>query len=260
MIVRSGDGEGLELVTQTDHSKLVGKLAARWGAGNGFDRPEPYESMARAAAYHDFGWLRYETSPLVHPDTGEPYAFLQVPLSREQLAAYQWSLDWMEELDPYAGLIVSMHRTGLWKARYGAIDYPTSYNLADPSPEIQSFIDRNETHQKTLSQGFDWDRLWTNYRLMQVWDLLGLYFCCAEPTEDAVEPVPRRYGEEQGVRLRLEPRGAHRVAVDPFPFDERPFRLELPVRRLPQRRFPDLQSFRRSYYRADVELVHFEIV
>jgi hypothetical protein len=25
---------------------------------------------------------------------------------------------------------------------------------------------------------------------MQVWDLLGLYFCCQEPYEDFVEPVP----------------------------------------------------------------------
>lgn len=260
MIVRGRTQEGLDLVAQTDHSRLVGKIAARWGGEGEFERPEPYESMARAATYHDFGWLRYETSPSVDPATGEPYAFLGVPNDREQLEAYQWAVDWMEAIDRYAGLVVSMHRTGLWKGRYGTIRHPRSYNLADPSPEIQAFIARNEARQRDLSRGLDADRLWTNYRLMQAWDLLGLYFCCAEPTTDAVEPVPRGAGDDEGVPLQLEPRGRGRVAVEPYPFDERPCRLELPVRRLPRASYPDVASFRRAYYRADVDLVRFELV
>ena len=33
------------------------------------------------------------------------------PLTPTQLNGYQWSLDWMANIDPYSGLIVSMHRT-----------------------------------------------------------------------------------------------------------------------------------------------------
>ena len=51
--------------------------------------------MVRAATFHDYGWLRYETTPLIKSDTGEPYTFLQLPLATTQLDSYQWSLDWL---------------------------------------------------------------------------------------------------------------------------------------------------------------------
>jgi len=261
MIIRNVSDDELLLVAQTDHSRLVGRIAARWG-GAQFDRPDPYESMARAAAFHDFGWLRYEVAPLRNPETGMPYGFLEVPNDAEQLGALQWSLDWVESIDPYAGVIVSMHRTGLWRGRYGWIRHPEAYNLPHPSPAIQQFIDRNEARQAEVRKELEPQRLWTNYRLMQVWDLLGLYFCCRKPVEDVIDPVPRRYGEpdDAGVRLRLVPEGADRVAMDPYPFDERPMTLELLAHRLPRASYPDLESFREAYYRAHLELLRFEIV
>src|SRR5262245_16219952 len=114
MIVRNEPHGGLLLIAQTDHSRVVGQLAAHWG-NRDFAAPRPYDSVVRAATFHDYGWLRYETSPLVDPQSGIPYQFVQVPLTEAQLAAYQWGLDWMTDIDPYAGLIVSMHRTGLWR-------------------------------------------------------------------------------------------------------------------------------------------------
>ena len=136
MIVRKEPNGTLTIVAQTDHSRLVGQLAAHWGNAE-CAAPQPYESVVRAATYHDYGWLRYETGPLIDPDSGEPYQFLEVPLTATQLAAYQWSLDWMADIDSYSGLIVNMHRTGLWQGRYQTIKHPTGYNLKEPSPEIR---------------------------------------------------------------------------------------------------------------------------
>ena len=148
MIIHDASNGHLTLITQTDHSHLVGELAAHWGNAD-FAVPEPYDSVVRAAVFHDYGWLRYETSPSIDPQTGEPYAFLQVPMTAAQLASYQWALDWMADIDPYAGLIVSMHRTGLWKGRYRTIAYPAGkYNLTTLSPEVQAFIERNEAWQE----------------------------------------------------------------------------------------------------------------
>ena len=73
MIIRRRVENELILVGQTDHSRFVGQLAAHWGHED-ISAPIPYASMARAAIFHDYGWLRYETSPLIHPKTGEPYA------------------------------------------------------------------------------------------------------------------------------------------------------------------------------------------
>ena len=66
MIVRKNPAGSLTLVGQTDHSRFVGQLAAHWG-NHDFAAPAPYDSVVRAATYHDYGWLQYETRPLTNP-------------------------------------------------------------------------------------------------------------------------------------------------------------------------------------------------
>ena len=261
MIIRKHPDRGLVILGQTDHSRFVGQLAAHWGNAD-FDAPSPYESVVRAAMFHDYGWLRYETNPLFNDKAGQPYPFLDVPLTAAQMGSYQWSLDWMADIDPYSGLIVSTHRTGLWKGRYGTIKHPVGYNLREPSPDIQAFIARNEAWQSETRAKVDDGKFWTNYRLMQVWDLLGLYFCCQDPYEDRIEPVPQRYGSngESGVRLAMKPLGAGRVAFDPFPFDVRPCRVQLTVKRLAAPSFRNGEEFRRAYFQAGPEVLEFELV
>jgi hypothetical protein len=259
MIVRKQANGELILVGQTDHSRLVGQLAAHWGNGE-FVTLEPYDSVVRAATFHDYGWLRYETSPLLNPETGEPYQFLQLPLGPTQLEAYQWSLDWLAGIDRYSGLIINMHRTGLWKGRYETITHPKGYNIRQMSPEVREFIERNEAWQERERKALDPDNVWTNYRLMQVWDLLGLYFCCQEPYEDYIEPVPRSYADKNGVRLTMKPADPGQVAFDPYPFDARPCRVQLAFKRLPKTTFGNLEEFRRAYFQAENELMRFELV
>jgi hypothetical protein len=262
MIIRKAPDDALVLIGQTDHSRFVGQLAAHWG-NREFESPRPYDSVVRAATFHDYGWLRYETSPLIAPETGEPYPFLQVPMTESQLAAYQWALDWMAGIDPYSGLIVSMHRTGLWKGRYDTIKHPAwRYNLTTLSPEVQGFIARNEVWQERQRAAFDAKEVWTNYRLMQIWDLLGLYFCCQEPYPDHVDPVPASYtsARDEGVRMVMTPDGPQRVAFDPYPFDVRPCRVQLAFKRVPSAAFPNLESFRRAWFGANLGLFEFELV
>ena len=261
MIIRKQQDQGLAILGQTDHSRFVGQLAAHWGNAE-FEAPQPYESVVRAATFHDYGWLRYETAPLFNDKTGQPYPFLEVPLTATQMGSYQWSLDWMADIDPYSGLIVSTHRTGLWKGRYGTIKHPMGYNLRQPSADIETFIARNEAWQRDTRAKVDDGKFWTNYRLMQVWDLLGLYFCCQDPYEDHIEPVPVRYasGDESGVRLAMKPLGARKVAFDPFPFDVRPCRVQLSIKRLPAKSFRNGDEFRRAYFQAGPEVVEFELV
>jgi hypothetical protein len=261
MIIRKQPDGTLLVVGQTDHSRFVGQLAAHWGNGD-FAAPRPYESVVRAATFHDYGWLRYETSPLLDAATGEPFQFLKVPLTPTQLASYRWSLDWMSDIDPYAGLIVSMHRTGLWKARYDLIKHPMAYNLGTLNPDIQALVEHYETRQREERARHDEAEVWTNYRLMQVWDLLGLYFCCQDPYDDYVDPVPTGYGEgtDAGTRLSMKALTPRRVAFDPFPFDARGLRVQLSSKRLPATAYPDQAAFRRAYFQAPSELLEFELV
>ena len=259
MIVRKQNNGELILIGQTDHSRFVGQLASHWG-NRVFAPPEPYDSMVRAASFHDYGWLRYETSPLVDPATGEPYAFLQLPLGTTQLAAYQWSLDWLADIDRYSGLIVNMHRTGLWKGRYGTITHPQGYNLKEIGPEVRALIERNEAWQENERKSYDSGKVWINYQLMQVWDLLGLYFCCQEPSEDYIESVPVDYSPKNRVRLAMRPVTPGRVSFDPYPFDVPRCHVQLAFKRLPKSFFESSEAFRRAYFQAENDFMRFELV
>jgi Protein of unknown function (DUF3891) len=258
MIVRKETDGSQRLIGQTDHSRLVGQFAAHWG-NDRFAVPDPYESVVRAAVYHDYGWLRYETNPIVN-DAGETPDFRQV--GARQLDSYQWCVDWMAGIDRYSGLIVSLHRTGLWRSRYGSITHPTAFNPRALNAETEQFIARHEAWQEQQQRTLDQAQVWTNYRMLQVWDLLGLYFCCQDPAEEAIEPVPVSYGggRMDGIRLALAPETPRRVAFDPYPFDVRPLKVQLTAKRLPSTRFADLARFRRAYFQAPTELMEFELV
>jgi hypothetical protein len=257
MIVRKEADGGIMILTQMDHSRLAGFLAAHWG-NDTFTAVQPYESVTRAATFHDFGWLRYETSPEVNPSNGEPYTFVTLPFSQGQLDAYQWCVDWLAGVDRYAALLVGMHRVGLWKSRYQTITYPAwRYADVELPPAVHDFIARSEPIQEHERQAIGGDTIWTNYRLLQVWDLLGLYFTTGEPYEHAVEPVPTAYDGDRrsGVRISLHPLGTGRVAFDPYPFDTRPLDLHVPFRRLDRVRFESAEDFRKAYFQAVPELL-----
>jgi hypothetical protein len=261
MIVRKEPNGELTLIGQTDHSRLVGQFAAHWG-NDTFATPRPYESMARAAAFHDYGWLRYETCPYFDAKTGETPNFRNVPSGPSTLEAYEWCFDWLLAGDPYASLIANMHRTGLSRARYDKVEHPVQFAGRTPNAEMTEFVTRNEARQAQQRRDVDERELWVNYRLLQAWDLLGLYFSCQDPYEDYLTPVPIAYdaADADGVRITLTPIDSRRVKFDPFPFDQRPCQVQLGYRRLPQVTYPDEAAFRRAYFAAPIDVMKFELV
>ncbi|HWP29363.1 MAG TPA: DUF3891 family protein [Chloroflexota bacterium] len=261
MIVRTLPDGTTALIGQTDHSRLVGQLAAHWGNAT-FAAPVPFDSVVRAATYHDFGWLDYETRPLVNPETGRPYEFRELPFRPAQLAAYRRWMDWLGEIDPYSAWLVNHHRTGLWQARYGTIAHPgMRYNPQNVAPPIQAFIAEQEAVQARLRECLAPGGLQVNYHLLQVWDLLGLYFCCSAPYDEYIEPVPTQYepGEGAAVRLELQPQSDWEVALTPYPFDVRPLRVQIAYKALPEPTYPSQEAFTRAYFQAESRLLTYTL-
>jgi hypothetical protein len=262
MIVRQEANGEMLLLAQTDHSRLAGQFAAHWGNAE-FAPLTPYESVARAAAFHDFGYLRYETAPAFDEQTGGTPMFRNVLTDARRLEEYQWCPDWLLALDPYAGLLVSMHRTGLWRQRYKTIS-SAMHNAKTQKPEVEAFIERQEALRPQLiaQHGFDPKQLWINYRLLQVWDLLSLAFSLHAPEAGTFEPVPTSYsdGDTEGVKLTMTPLDATTVAIDPYPFDTPALRIAVPARRLSQSSFESQDAFRKAYFRAQLELLEFHLV
>ena len=262
MIIREPSRGEVVVVGQTDHSRFVGQLAAYWG-NDEVCRPDPWESVVRAAIYHDYGWITYETNPLVNEETRNPYGFLELPLKDRQLKSYQWCIDWMAQTDVYSALLISRHRTGLWKGRYGFIRHPAGkYDLHTLDERIRELIAQNEAWQETTMSSLDAKSRETfpaNYWMLQVWDLLGLYFCCQEPYDDAIDGIPTK-SAAQGVRMNMRPVGERKVRFDPYPFQGASTKVQLSCKRLPERKYGTIAEFRETYFKAPNELIEYEIV
>jgi hypothetical protein len=254
MLVRDA-GDAWQLVLQTDHAELAGQLAAAWG-GPGFVRPEPLESFVRAACRHDDGWAVWERQPRIDAD-GTPQSFFAVP-APIHLAFYRAGVEVVCDEDPYAGLLVSMHMSGLYRARYGVMPTPPMQIADELSPLVDAFVAQEEERQAALASELEVDEAqqWRNYALLQVVDVVSLYCGLANldvGTEGAVEGVPTADGEP--ARIAIEPLGPWRVRLDPYPLLESPTPLTLVRRLVPKRAWPDDDAFRADVAATPVETV-----
>jgi len=259
MIVRKHADGSLALIAQTNHAELSGQFAANWG-NDVFARPRPFQSVVRAAIYHDAGWYRYEAQPTYDVAAKTTPNFPQVPADPTQLAAYQWAIDWLTDIDPYAGLLISRHRTGLWSERYHTISNPPLRQRGPLSELVTEFMMRNEARQEQALASLDRDEFAVNYHNLQVWDLLSLYLCSAEPKSQAIELVPSRYQQRDDVRMSLEPLDGERISIEPYPFAVRPLKVCYAYKLLPTHDFPSEAAFLDAYYAAIPKMKYFDLV
>jgi hypothetical protein len=259
MLVRDR-GDSWQLVLQPDHADLSGQLAETWGGG-GFAPPARRESMVLAATRHDDGWGVWDRRPGWDPERERPRTFLDVPVP-VHLAFYRACIAAVTQEDPYAGMMISMHGAGIYNGRYGT---QPSLGLTEQDKHaelVDGFVREQEERYRALSAelGVTEDERWTNYKLLQMYDRLSLYFCLkdAEGGEaDEVGPAPAAGGED--VTLRLEPAGPWRVHVSPFPFAKSPARFTLVRRVLPKRTYATNGELRRDLSALAPETVEITI-
>lgn len=255
MLVRDA-GDAWQLVLQTDHADLSGQLAAAWG-GPGFARPEPYDALVRAARRHDDGWATWEQQPRLDGD-GAPQSFLTVPAS-VHLAFYRAGVECMCDEDPRAGLLVSMHMSGLYRQRYDVMPSPPRQLDEDARDLVDAFVQQEEDRQVALRRMIDADEAWrwSSYALLQVLDVVSLYFGLADVEvgmAGACDGVPTVDGGAP-VRIAIEPLGPWRVRLAPYPFREDSVSLTMRRRLLRKRAWRDDDEFR-----ADLAATPFETV
>jgi hypothetical protein len=259
MIVRERADGSLILIAQTDHAKLSGQCAAHWG-NDQFARPQPYEAVVRAAMFHDSGWYDYEASPTVAADTGKPLNFMQVTWGKPQRRAFEWAIDWMTRIDPYSGLLLSKHRTGLQRGRYGKMLQPKMFNTQNLPDDNEDFLARNEAAQAESLGHYDEGEFWTNYQLLQAFDFISLFLCNKDVLDDVIEPVPTSYdGKTPPARLSLKTLEGTTIAIDPFPFDTDRLRVQLIRREIGHAVFADAAAFREAYFKTTPVAIDFTL-
>ncbi|HEY7158300.1 MAG TPA: DUF3891 family protein [Gemmataceae bacterium] len=266
MIVQPRDGQ-LLLIRQTDHAVLAGVFAEHWGNA-AFAVPFPRDPLIVAAVHHDDGWLLWEAAPRIDPTTRRPYSFTAMPIV-EHVDFYRHGIDRVLARDSYAGLLTVMHLAGLYQMRFGtdrqipartlsADEEHMQRQLLDELQQQQNALRRDLPRQGVPTAWLEERRLWCNYKLLQVFDRLSLYFCMAPPRPATLEPAPLDYdgGETQ---LTLRPVTERTVAITPYPFGRDPLPLTLRASVVPDRDYDSDDDFRAVFAAAPVVELRFEV-
>jgi hypothetical protein len=271
MVIRELKNGRCYVSTQEDHADLAAQFAAHWG-NERFSQLRPYRTMIFATTFHDSGYREFEGNPPINVAKGRPYAHREEVPSFEQveLKAYARNVDWVRSHDAYAGLLVSMHRTGLWQNRYNVFTQPTM-RQRERSADVQAAKKALEAQQDDFkeelgrqNEAFK-NELEYNYRALQVFDLLSLYFCCDgyagedEFKEYKIAPVRVSYDSEDCVELRVLPNGANAARFDPYPFDISPLKIALRARIMTLDPGKTATAGLETYQKAPRHLLTFEV-
>jgi Protein of unknown function (DUF3891) len=269
MMVCPYDENRLLLILQVDHSRVTGWFAAHWG-NDTFARPSPYAAMVLAAQEHDTGWWDWEIKPQVNSEGLPPDYIGSIKHlgGKVWLDFYRHGIYRLAEQDPYAGYIVSLHSDGLLTQGRGLLPYMPDYTVY---PEVKEFLTEQENYRaelmeqlKSSNQYCDFisnEQLWTNFKLMEVYDQMGQFVCNRYPFNSAHRkngpsntlsnvPVPTQPSRDDAV-LTFTIKDEIRATVTPYPFDVDPLIVSFQGRLIPKRRYTNQDEFLMEYYRAE---------
>jgi hypothetical protein len=266
MIVQE-QGDELILIRQTDHAVLSGFFAREWG-NELFQRFEPFESVGLAASEHDNGWREWELEPRIDPKTRLPFSFMSLPTD-VHMELYQRGIERVVKSDRYAGLLVSMHASGLYdRARATIPGYSAKYVKSTETELVSGFLQALKLQQLRLKVDLRADPagkelvqekvLERNSRRLEALDRLSLYFCMSGTPHDAtIENVPvDDHGSEVDWELRP---GTNAISLGPYPFRREPLKVSILTRRVPKRMYTDSLDFQKTLARAPYTALSFTL-
>jgi len=257
MIIQE-QGDHLVLIRQTDHAVLSGHFARELG-NEVFALPEPRESFCLASREHDNGWNEWEVLPGIDPVTYLPYSFMSIP-TPEHIELYQRGIERVVEVDRYAGLLVSLHCSGLYdRTRATMPGFSAKYIKAQESATVNELLQRLRLQQLRLKVDLRADPatkeftdekwLHANSQRLEALDRLSLYFCLGPLEPATIDAVPTDYKGSE-VDWELQPEGSHAATLEPYPFRRNPLEIAILARRIPKRRYADDAEFQKALGQA----------
>jgi Protein of unknown function (DUF3891) len=229
MIIQTAPaGEPRLAIMMHEHTALAGQFARAFG-NDRFAPAEPHELMFYVASHHDEGWAEFDRDPVTDQSTGLPYNLIETPAEYITVTSKR-SPDFNERRHPYCGLMSSMHSWGLYNGRYGlsnlvlidiipAPDRALAARMLDGEIERQKRLKAELAKDPQTAKWLDEAHLFQNYKQLQFFDTLALYFNRIHPSERAeerFEHVP--LDGERDVSVTIRPRAAGRYELTPYPF------------------------------------------
>ncbi len=262
MLIQS-EGDRLLIVRQTDHMAQVARIAEQWG-NSSFPAPEHREETVRAAGLHDNGWRDWEEHPTLIPETQRPRNLGEIELP-VHTAFYGAGVERAVALDPYTGLLVSMHAAVL----YAGVEGWDPATLVPPLRPDANSVERTFIEEQIALQGklratlagspryaaaVDPATLWPAYLRLRVWDRLSLFFVYFGMRDQALDHVPTNNGETTIAVRRI---GERTATVEPWPFRADEAVFPVVAVRVPDRPYSSGDEFLRVLTTATPELQQF---
>lgn len=233
MIVQTSPTGTHFVMTQVDHARASAELARAFG-NQQFAAPDPRDLITFVTEHHDDGWIDLDKQWLQDPNTGLPYHLVKTPLDK-LVRTGKGSPDVCEQRHPLCGVISSMHTYGLYHGRYGLSSF-VFINLMpeELQPYVTDMLANELARQDRLKQQLapEWATesfLFHNYKLLQFFDTLALYFQtthASERREATFENVPRAVGDDVALTIRPKSNGDYTLAPWPFSADALTFNTQ----------------------------------
>jgi len=238
--------DGLLCIRQPDHAALAGALARAWGG----EMPplRPREPVVLAIERHDAGWDRPDRSPVLDPDSGQPYTYRTCPLETA-LAVAERSVAEVGAADPYAGWLVSRH----FASFHAGSEAPAARTWvtaqvgqrAELLSRAAPRVGREALHPHVLEANFDWLQLLDGVSLAacEGWKSWESRETCAGYGE-ATTTFRYRGENEEGNPLRV------RAGLGPWPFAHPEVRASVPAVRIAAARLDSQEELAREWAAA----------
>ena len=234
MIQTAPQGEKRFVSTMVEHLDLCYQFALAFG-NDEFERTEPYEEFLYTVKNHDRGWDTFDANPVLDEKSGFPCGLGSGPVSNV-VNTSKLSPNFNEAKHAYCGLLSSMHSWGLYNDRYGfsqfrvldggkSVPVPpgeedTVKGLLDGEIERQARLKQSLSMNPETSRWIEEQNLFRNYKLLQFFDTLALYFNMrhySEHTEETFVHVPKTV--DLDVDITIKPAGDRHYSITPFPFE-----------------------------------------
>lgn len=180
-------------ITQAEHQRLAGMLAANWGNATFQKPPIRFKSFVKGVAQHDRGYGLFDT-----------LAIGEVPREKWQETTHRGFFTHYE--DTAADLIVKLHLRRLVGSN------PDHQQLAEEMDVVLAHLPVETGLERALFDQID--------RITNLCDMISFDFCFEQPTAGYVDVYANFESKElTQVTYSIEPGGQIRVAPWPFAQD-----------------------------------------
>ena len=229
MIIQTAPaGQPRLAIMMYEHTALAYQFARAFG-NNRFEAADPFELVSYVVLHHDAGWAEFDRDPLTDPATNLPFNLIDTPAEYITVTS-RLSPEFNQRHHAYSGLLSSMHSWGLYNGRYGLSsivlidkisqeERPLADRMLEGELNRQARLKDELATDNRAASWLDEPHLFQNYKQLQFFDTLALYFNRIHPSErgkSKYEHVPINAKEDVLVTIRPQGRGVY--SLSPYPF------------------------------------------